>query len=69
MEKIFNYGQLEDFKVVLRLYGTQEIQREIVRLKNLSNKSLNFLSFYFSIPKEDFKCYTQKQLKNQHWNY
>lgn len=69
LERVFNYGQLKDIKIVLRLYGTQDLQRDIVRLKNLSNKSLHFLSFYFSIPKDQFKCYTQKQSKNQHWNY
>jgi hypothetical protein len=69
LERVFNYGQLKDFKLVLQLYGIQEIQREILQLKNLSDKSLHFLSFYFSIPKNQFKCYIRKQSKKQHWNY
>ena len=40
LERVFNYGQLKDIKIVLRLYGTQDLQRDIVRLKNLSNKLL-----------------------------
>ena len=69
MERVFNYGQLKDFKLIFKLYESRDIQKEIIHLKNLSSKSLHFLSFYFSIPKEQFKCYILKQLKDQHWNF
>lgn len=35
----------------------------------LDKKSLNFLSFYFELPKTNFRCYILQQSTPQHWNY
>lgn len=69
LERVINYGTLDNLKEIFRIYGQQKIKKDIYYLKNLSNKSLNFVSFFFSIPKEQLTCYTKKLSNREHWNY
>ena len=69
LERVINYGSFDNLKELFRLYGYREIKNDVRKLKNLSNKSLNFVSFFFSIPKEQLTCYTKKLSNREHWNY
>jgi hypothetical protein len=69
LERVLNYGTIENLKELFRIYGRKQIISNLFQIKNLSNKSLNFISFYFSIPKSKFKCYTLKQSTDRHWIY
>lgn len=69
IERVINYGTLDNLKEILRIYGKQKIKKDVFHLKNLSNKSMNFVSFFFSIPKEQLTCYTKRLSSPEHWNY
>ena len=69
IERVLNYGTLNNLRELIKIYGIHKIKSEVYQLKNLSNKSLNFVSFFFSIPKKQLKCYTKKQLSQARWNY
>ncbi len=69
LQRVLNYGTLDNLQELISVYGIKKIKSAVCQLKNLSNKSLNFVSFFFSIPKEQLKCYTKKQLSQTHWNY
>lgn len=69
IERVINFGNLQEIKLVKEFYGLTEIQSTLCNLNYLDPKTLNFSSLYFHIPKTKFKCYTRKQLTNQHWSY
>ncbi|MCI5125734.1 MAG: hypothetical protein D3925_14980, partial [Candidatus Electrothrix sp. AR5] len=48
-----------------QLYGHQRIKQEVVRLRSLDAKSLNFLSSYYEIDKELFRCYTSNTVESE----
>lgn len=64
-----SYGTLQEIKLLKAFYGEDEVIKSLCNLNYIDSKTLNFFSLLFNIPKSDFKCYTRKQLKHQHWNY
>ena len=55
-----------DFYAAFNLYGGIEGFREIIKeVPNLSPMDMNFVCIVFNLKKEELKCYTRKQLRNQ----
>ncbi len=69
IERVVNLGNLDEIKLVVNYYGKKELINTICKLNYLDSKTLNFLSLIFNVPKSNFKCFTRKQLKPQHWNF
>ncbi len=69
IERIINYGNLHEIKLINEFYGIKEVKAILCNLSYIDPKTLNFISFFFHIPKTKFKCYLRKQLTNQPWNY
>lgn len=64
IERVATLGNLEEFKMIMDLYGKQEIINVLTNINYLDPKTLNFFSVIFKIPKNHFKCYTRKSLTN-----
>jgi hypothetical protein len=69
MQKIFNYGSWDDQAAVLRYYGTKRIAKEIVHASYLREPVISFLCTILDLEKQDFTCYTAKQLHPLPWPY
>ena len=69
IERVANLGNLKEIKLLLNHYGEKELKNTICNLNYLDSKTLNFFSLVFNIPKTNFKCFTRKQSKIQHWNF
>jgi len=69
IERVITRGKLLDFRKIMKYYGDQVMIEEVKKINTLDQKSLHFLSSIFSIPIEDFRCYTRIQSKEAHWNY
>ena len=69
IERVINYGNLGEIKLIKEFYGIKEIRSTLYKLNYIDPKTLNFISLLFHVPKTKFKCYTRKQLTNQPWNY
>jgi hypothetical protein len=69
VERVINFGNLTEIKLILEYYGLSETKNIVRNLAYIDPKTLNFLSLLFNIPKTEFRCYIQKRLKNQPWNY
>ncbi len=54
--RVVSRGNMDDWHTLLRLYGEKLIQQEAVNIRSLDPKSLNFLSVYFNVRKENFRC-------------
>ena len=59
LERVFTMGMQEDEWKVNKYYGKKRIRKEIIKCKTLDKKTLNYLSIFYGIPKEDFSCCTK----------
>jgi hypothetical protein len=64
LERVFSMGMEEDIREVVRYYGIDTIKNEIVKIKILDKKTINYLSFTFKIPKRGFVCYKNNVYQN-----
>lgn len=69
LNRILMNGKLSDWKAINDYYGTEKIKAEIVQMRYLSNITLNFCSFYYKIPKEEFRCYKLKPFTPKLWEF
>lgn len=69
IERVVTRGMLSDLRQILDYYDHRRIADEATEIRSLDKKSLYFLSSILSIPVQNFRCYTQIQSKEAHWNY
>ncbi|MDQ3192198.1 MAG: hypothetical protein M3Q58_11455 [Bacteroidota bacterium] len=69
IERVASLGTLFEWEQILSHYGEIEVKETVCRLRTLDPKTLNFLSFFFNIPKEQFRCYTNQQSFPTHYPY
>jgi hypothetical protein len=64
LERVFSMGTEKDIREVVKYYGVDIIKNEIVKIKILDKKTINYLSFTFNIPKKAFACYKKNVYQN-----
>ncbi|OFX16980.1 MAG: hypothetical protein A2033_13855 [Bacteroidetes bacterium GWA2_31_9] len=69
LERVVMFGTANDWRTSLKYYGKEKILSELQQSKILDAKCVSFLSCIFNVPKEDFRCYTNNQSENIHWNF
>ncbi len=66
VQRIIERGWLSDFYAAFNMYGGVEGFREIIKeIPSLSARDLNFVCNAFNLNKEELRCYTRKQLRDQ----
>lgn len=67
VQRILERGWIDDFYAAFNLYGGIEGFREIIKeIPYLPPKEMNFACIAFNLKKEDLKCYTHRQSRQQH---
>ena len=61
IQRVIQKGALKDWTTIKKYYGLDFIKQEILLMRNLDTKTLNFFSVYFGLPKTQFRCYTIQQ--------
>ncbi|MBX3417049.1 MAG: hypothetical protein KF851_05550 [Pirellulaceae bacterium] len=69
IERVVTRGQWEDWKNLVAFYGKERIKQVVIGLRYLDPKTHHFLAFYFNVPLESFRCYTEMSLNQGHWIY
>jgi len=69
VERVFSFGTLEEVALLIRHYGSKEVEKTLLNLNYIDPKTLNFVSKFFNRPETEFKCCKRKQLKVQYWDY
>lgn len=69
IQRVLEYGLLKDWLIINNYYGISRIAQIAKQIKEIDDKSLSFISILSGISKEDFLCYTTKQLSPKHWNF
>lgn len=60
--RVLMRGTLADWSQIKKQYGHDEIKLAALQTRYLDDLTLSFCSIYFNEPKENFRCYTLKQL-------
>jgi hypothetical protein len=66
IERVVTRGNHSDWKTMLSLYTKKEIKLNVIKIKSLDLKTLNFCSLYFDLPKEAFECYMKQCWTKSH---
>lgn len=69
IERVVQRGTWNDFQILRNHYSADIICEKLCDARFLDDKTLNFCSLFFEIPKEQFRCYTLKQLHPQYFSY
>ena len=67
--RVLDYGLWEDWLLLSRKVGIQEIGEIATEIRDLFPKSLAFISALSHIPEEKFRCYILRQSIPPHWNF
>ena len=60
INRVLCRGNMNDIKTLFDYYGWDIIKEEILKIKYLNDKILNWLSSLFQIKAEYFRCYNNK---------
>lgn len=69
IQRVCMLGTWQDWLLIKAKYGIRKIETELLKARYLDNKTLNYFSLLFSIPKEKFRCYSFQQSAPTHWIY
>lgn len=69
IQRVIQKGSLEDWACIKVYYGLEFIKNEILHIRDLDQRTLNFFSTYFGLDKKKFRCYTTKQSIPKHFDY
>ena len=65
---VLMYGLINDWRLLLDLYGLKKIADAAVTIRDLDKKSASFISVLSDIPLTQFRCYNTKLSIKQHWD-
>ena len=69
IKQVLEYGLIEDWNLLQKHYGIEQIAELSKTFRELDKKALSFISFLSKTPLEEFRCYTYQQSIPQHWNF
>jgi hypothetical protein len=68
IQKVLQYGMIEDWELLKQCYGLETIKEVSLNLRDLDAVTLAYLSTIFDIDKTEFRCYKHRQLYPNLWN-
>ena len=69
IERVLEYGLMEDWKLLQKVYGLEEIKNVALNMRSIDVVTLSFLCHFFDLKKTDFRCYTSKQSIPSFWEF
>ena len=69
VQRVLEYGQIGDWKLLLAYYGLDEIVSISKNLRSLEPRALAFISTISRTPQEQFRCYNTRQSNPEHCNF
>lgn len=69
IRQVIEYGLLEDWVLLQRQLGIEQIAKTAKSFRELDKKTLSLIAFLSQSPKTDFRCYTYQQSTPSHWNF
>ena len=69
IQRVIQKGSIDDWITIKDFYGFKLIKKEILLMRDLDAKTLNFFSVIFGVKKKNFRCYSIQQSIPKHFNY
>jgi len=69
VKRVLEYGLLNDWKLIYRQYGMEQIADLCKKLRSLDERALSFIVSLSGLPVTTFRCYILKQSMPRHWDY
>ncbi len=69
VKRVLEYGLMNDWNLLLKTFGIVEIVKHAKEFRELDKRSLSFISSLSETPKEEFRCFTTRQLTRGHWDF
>jgi hypothetical protein len=69
IQRVIQRGTIENWITIKESYGIDLIMNEILLIKDLDSKTLNFFSTYFGLNKNKFRCFSTQQSTPKHFDY
>lgn len=69
IQRVLEYGNLNDWSILLNYYGKKKIADICKSLRSLDNKCLSYICTITNTKKEDYRCYRIAQSSPTHWHY
>jgi hypothetical protein len=67
VERVLEYGNLNDWKRLKTIYGHDEIKKVVVTIRSMDEVTLSFLCVLLDLERTNFRCYTNKQSAQSFW--
>ena len=68
IERVLSRGNNEEFDELVRFYGREKVVQVLtVERCNIPNISMDIVTKYFELKKEDLSCYRWRQEDGYHW--
>jgi hypothetical protein len=67
--RVLERGTMSDWNEIKRFYGNEKIKEAAMKARNLSKKTLHFVSAIYNIPLSEFRCYNSNLFPQLHWMY
>jgi len=61
IERVYTRGFEKDEILLWKIYSWKEIKKTVIKLEELNERTMAYLSFIFNIREDRFKCYKKKQ--------
>lgn len=68
IQRVLEYGELSDWRLILHYYGLQEIGKACKRMRTLDPRCLSFICLLTNTRKEEYRCYNIGQSLPTLWN-
>ena len=69
IQRVLEYGTLDDWKLILSYYGLDKIVSECRKLRTLDAKALSFICCISNTDKTQYRCYHTTQSNPTRWNF
>lgn len=69
VQRILERGTVEDVRSAFRIYGVPGVVSTAKVLRTLEPRALSFIACIANEPRENFRCYTQRQYSQALWIY
>ncbi len=69
VERVLEFGLISDWRIIVSVYGMEEIKKTSLQLRTLDPVTLSFLSGLFNLSKQSFRCYKNKPSTQNYWTY
>ena len=69
IQRVLEYGQIGDWKLLLDYYGLEKIVSITKSLRSLEPRALAFVGTVSRTPPEQFRCYNTRHSNPEHCNF